>query len=85
MIRPRGAQQCEAAVAKLQTFLDRELAIHEIEAIHDHLAKCPPCRHLFHFEGEFKRLVRVKLCADPAPAALRATILNKLKERRARL
>ncbi len=73
-------KQCEETLAKLQTFLDRELSEDEIGVVHFHLEKCPPCEKLFHFEERLRRLVRVNCCKDAAPESLRDQILARVKK-----
>jgi mycothiol system anti-sigma-R factor len=75
-----GHKRCQDTLAKLQTFLDRELSEDEIGVVHYHLEQCPPCEKVFKFEQHLRRLVRVKCCADTAPEGLRDQILAKLRK-----
>ncbi len=74
-------RRCQETLAKLQTFLDRELSKDEVGIIRFHLDKCPPCQHLFRFENHWRRLVKIRACTDIAPSSLREQILARVRTR----
>ena len=69
---------CRDTIDRLQTFLDRELSDAEVVTVRFHLEQCPPCHHLFRFEEQWRRLIRVRACTDSAPPSLREQILARL-------
>ncbi len=71
---------CKAAIARLQTFLDRELSEDEIHEVRMHLEACPPCQNYFHFEERLKMLVRQHACREKAPHNLWDRICQKFRE-----
>ena len=71
---------CKETVARLQTFLDRELSETEVAEVRMHLGACPPCRDHFHFEEHLKRLVRDGACPERAPISLRERITQQIYE-----
>ncbi len=74
-------RRCRETLAKLQTFVDRELSDDEVQVVRFHLNKCPPCQHVFRFEEHWRRLVRTRACTDSAPATLREQILARMSTR----
>ncbi|MFN8523016.1 MAG: mycothiol system anti-sigma-R factor [Chloroflexota bacterium] len=76
----RPSNICAETLDQLQGFLDRELNDDEVNTIHFHLGKCPPCQHLFRFEEHFRRLVRVRACTELAPPDLRMQIMARLRQ-----
>lgn len=48
---------CDEALARLYTYLDRELTPEEQAEVRRHLAACPPCQDRFTFEENVLRLV----------------------------
>jgi mycothiol system anti-sigma-R factor len=71
---------CKETVARLQTFVDRELAEHEISEVRMHLEHCPPCHNYFRFEEELKMLVRQRISSERAPAWLRDAIARQFRQ-----
>jgi mycothiol system anti-sigma-R factor len=72
-------RRCQETLAKLQTFLDRELSKDEVGIVRFHLEKCPPCEHLFRFEDRLRRLVKIRACTENAPPSLREQILARVR------
>ncbi len=72
-------RRCQETVAKLQTFLDRELSTDEVGVVRFHLDNCPPCEHLFRFEDHLRRLVKIRACTENAPSSLREQILARVR------
>ena len=69
---------CKETVARLQTFLDRELSESEVREVRTHLQACPPCENHFHFEERLKILVRTRGCPETAPSSLRERLCTRL-------
>ncbi len=72
----RRGPSCREVMARLHTFVDRELAPEEVQEVQDHLISCPPCHEHFTFEADMKRLVHTCVCRDAAPPDLRARIVR---------
>jgi mycothiol system anti-sigma-R factor len=70
---------CKETIARLQTFLDRELSEAEVDEVQMHLKACPPCLNHFTFEEHLKRLVRQRGCPEKAPASLRERICQQFR------
>jgi len=71
---------CKDTVARLQTFLDRELSESEISEVRMHLGACPPCLDFFKFEERLKMLVRQHACPEKAPGSLRDRINQQIRQ-----
>lgn len=69
---------CHEALARLDDFLDRELAPDEVRLVETHLKICAHCTHKFNFERGFRRGLREKIAHLQAPADLLDEILNQL-------
>lgn len=72
--------KCNEMLARLQTFLDRELTECEVHTVRGHLDRCPPCKQVFRFEEHLRRLVKVRCMADMCPQSLREQILARVKK-----
>jgi mycothiol system anti-sigma-R factor len=70
---------CKETVARLQTYLDRELSEAEVLEVRMHLEACPPCLNHFRFEDQLKKLVRLRACPEKAPRSLRDRICQKFR------
>jgi mycothiol system anti-sigma-R factor len=71
---------CKETVARLQTFLDRELNDLEVGEVRMHLEACPPCENHFVFEERLRMLVRTHGCPEKAPVSLRDRICQKFRQ-----
>jgi mycothiol system anti-sigma-R factor len=71
---------CKETVARLQTFVDRELSAAEVREVRTHLDRCPPCLNHFRFEEGLKRLVHQRACPETAPGSLRDRLARQLRE-----
>ena len=71
---------CKETIARLQTFLDRELSDAEVREVKMHLEACPPCGNHFRFEERLKMLVRQRACTEKAPSWLRDKIYQQFRE-----
>ena len=65
---------CKETMARLQTFLDRELTDSEVREVRMHLEACPPCLNHYQFEERLKMLVKTRACPEKAPLSLRERI-----------
>ncbi|HEV3230909.1 MAG TPA: mycothiol system anti-sigma-R factor [Candidatus Dormibacteraeota bacterium] len=70
---------CDAARARLEAYVDRELTDADRTQIKRHLADCPDCQRCFGFEEGVKTLVRRKGCPELAPPELVSRILEHLR------
>jgi mycothiol system anti-sigma-R factor len=71
---------CKETVARLQTFLDRELSDVEVREVQMHLNACPPCQNHFRFEDHLRRLVQQRACPEKAPPSLRDRICKRFRQ-----
>ncbi|MFP4635551.1 MAG: mycothiol system anti-sigma-R factor [Nitriliruptoraceae bacterium] len=67
--RPECGPECQAALERLEAFLDGELPHGELGDIQEHLADCHPCTDRASFEEQLRAVVRHK-CVDQAPPSL---------------
>jgi mycothiol system anti-sigma-R factor len=72
---------CEQAYQEVYPYLDRELSDTELEVVRQHLEACPPCAHLFQFEGTIVRYIREHGARERCPAAVARTILSGFRAR----
>ena len=72
---------CEQAYREVYQFLDRELSDDELTTVRQHLDDCPPCAHLFQFEGTIVRYVRERGARETCPAAVVKSILTGFRMR----
>ena len=80
MVDVPGKMGCKETVAKLQTYLDRELTEIEMVEVRYHLDACPPCENFFRFEAHLKRLVWTCHASEKAPSDLLDRISSRLRE-----
>ena len=71
---------CKETMARLQTFLDRELSEVEIREVRMHLEACPPCQNHFTFEERLRMLVKARCSPEKAPLSLRERICQKFRQ-----
>ena len=71
---------CEAALAEVYTYLDRELTVVEHERVLAHLQSCGPCYEAFDFEAELRMVVASKAQSDEFPEGLRVRIMQRIQE-----
>jgi len=74
---------CSEVLAGLYTYLDGELGDSGKAQIRQHLDECGPCLREYGLEEAVKRVLQKHCGCDPAPAALRAKILVRIREVRA--
>ncbi|MDR0591675.1 MAG: mycothiol system anti-sigma-R factor [Bifidobacteriaceae bacterium] len=73
---------CEEALPRLYQFIDAELAIHELEAMRDHLDGCDNCAYEHEVRSKLKRIIR-EACLEVAPPSLRDKVVGRLAQLRA--
>ena len=71
---------CKETMARLQTFLDRELSEVEVREVRMHLEACSPCQNHFTFEERLRMLVKARGCPEKAPVSLRERICQKFRQ-----
>ena len=74
--------KCYETLARLQTFIDRELTEDEGVTVRGHLDRCPPCKDVFRFEEHLRRLVKIRCLNEVGPPSLREQILARVKRQR---
>ena len=70
---------CADALARLEFFIDHELAKADFDQIKRHLEDCGPCLEIAHLERAVKALV-ARSCTEHAPDALRDRIRIRIRE-----
>jgi len=77
-------EACEAARLKLDDFIDRDLSLHEMNQVREHLGVCLSCARLFEFQRLFLREVRATLGDVPrVPSWALERLSARLNEARA--
>ena len=71
---------CSEVLARLESYLDREIEEQGFAQIRQHLDECGPCLREYGLEEAVKRLVAKHCGCDPAPADLRGKILVRIRE-----
>lgn len=75
-----GTPDCEAALAEVYSYLDRELTVVEHERVLAHLESCSPCYEAFDFEAELRMVIAAKAQSDEFPEGLRLRIQRRISE-----
>jgi mycothiol system anti-sigma-R factor len=70
---------CAEALARLEFFIDHELAQADSDEIRKHLQDCAPCLEIHDIEQAVKALV-ARSCSERAPEALRERVLVRIRE-----
>jgi mycothiol system anti-sigma-R factor len=70
---------CVAALARLEFFIDHELAQADSDQIKQHVEDCGPCLEIHDLERAVKALV-ARSCTEHAPDALRERVLVRIRE-----
>jgi anti-sigma factor (TIGR02949 family) len=76
---PGCGNDCQAALARLEAYLDGELPDTDIDDLRDHLTACYPCTDRASFEEQLRSIVR-RDCVEEAPAGLLARIEATLSD-----
>ena len=74
-----GLLSCKEALARLDDYVDRELAPDELRLVERHLRICVGCAQKYRFEEGFVRDVRSKIAQLETPADLMALIRADLQ------
>lgn len=77
---PLEYNECRQAVRQLSDFLSHELRPDEEQAVQQHLARCRGCFARFSFEEALLRAIREKAEQGRAPDALRARVLDLVRQ-----
>jgi anti-sigma factor (TIGR02949 family) len=73
---------CEETIRRLDDYLDRELAPHEMQLVKEHLEVCAVCASEFAFEARTLERLRDKLQRITAPASLVAKVSRAIERAR---
>ena len=71
---------CSRARTNLMDFLKQELPPDLAAEVKRHLEDCPPCEDCAEYERRFVALLQTRLRGDCCPSALRARVLDALRE-----
>lgn len=74
---PDCSDDCQKALARLEEFLDGELADADIEDIRQHLSHCYPCADRASFEEQLRAVIR-RGCVESVPPTLISRIESRL-------
>jgi mycothiol system anti-sigma-R factor len=69
---------CSETVLRIFEFLDGEMGPADCARIQAHLDECGPCLREYQLDQALKLVVKRSCGAEPAPLALRTTILQRL-------
>jgi anti-sigma factor (TIGR02949 family) len=75
-----GRLTCEQAFARLDDYVDRELAPEELAAVEAHLEVCAVCAREFALESELLNELKLKLRRIEAPPGLLRRISAELRD-----
>ena len=75
---PQG-YDCAKALARMEFFIDRELADADLAEIQRHIEACAPCLSTHDLERTVKALV-ARSCRERAPEELRARVLVRIRQ-----
>jgi len=70
---------CVEALARLEFFIDHELAKADTDQIRRHIEDCGPCLQIHDLERAVKALV-ARSCTEHAPETLRQRVLIHIRE-----
>jgi mycothiol system anti-sigma-R factor len=76
---------CSEVLARLYSYLDREIEGQGYDQIRQHLDECGPCLREYGLEDVVKRLVHKCCGAETAPSELRVKVLGRIQAVRAEL
>ena len=76
---PLDRYTCEEVFRRMDEFLDRELAAHEVGRVRAHLETCAACAGEYAFEEQVLTSVRAKLRRVGVPADLRERVERSLR------
>ena len=76
---------CSEVLARLESYLDREIEEQGFAQIRQHLDECGPCLREYGLEDVVKRLVHKCCGSETAPSELRVKVLVRIQAVRAEL
>jgi mycothiol system anti-sigma-R factor len=76
---------CSEVLARLESYLDREIEEQGFAQIRQHLDECGPCLREYGLEDVVKRLVHKCCGSETAPSELRVKVLGRIQAVRAEL
>ncbi len=71
--------ECLEALARLEFFIDHELAQADTDQIRKHIEDCGPCLEIHDLERTVKALV-ARSCSEHAPEALRERVRVQIRQ-----
>ena len=74
-----AASDCDAALDRLELFLDDECPPDLEEVVRAHIADCPPCFDRADFESRLRGIVAQR-CKDAAPAGLMDRVIAQMRD-----
>jgi anti-sigma factor (TIGR02949 family) len=83
-VTPLDAFTCREAFARLEDYVDRELASEELQRVDEHLKVCEMCADEFHFEGSVLSAIREKLQRFHVPEGLQERVARLIALERSR-
>ncbi len=69
---------CSEALLRAYEFLDGELGPDDCAKIQAHLEECRPCLKEYDLDTTLKALIKRSCGSEPAPDALRTTIMTRI-------
>ena len=69
---------CDDICRDLHVYLDGEATVAVRTVISAHLACCPSCADVFHFESQVRMTVARCCCQEPVPESLRVRVLQSI-------
>ena len=76
---------CSEVLARVYSYLDREIEDAGCAEIREHLDECGPCLREYGLEEAVKRLVHKHCGAEPVPSELRTKVLSRIQAVRVEL
>ena len=74
----RSLTDCSETVLRIFEFLDGEMGPDDCARIQAHLDECGPCLREYQLDQALKMVVKRSCGCEPAPSALRTTILERI-------
>ncbi|HEY2855383.1 MAG TPA: zf-HC2 domain-containing protein [Gemmatimonadaceae bacterium] len=77
---PLDRYTCEQVFRRIDDYLDRELAPHEVAQVRAHLETCATCTEEYAFEEGVLQTLKAKLRRVSIPPSLRQNVARRLHE-----
>jgi len=77
---PLDRYTCEQVFRRIDDYLDRELAPHEVAQVRAHLETCAACTQEYAFEESVLQTLKTKLRRVSTPPSLRQNVARRLYE-----